>query len=169
MEFVQVGKIINTQGIKGEIRIMPFTDDIYRFDELEKVYIGKDKEKLEIAHVRYKNNIVILKFKGYNSINEVEKFKNRNIYVDEEDRIELKENQYFIFDIIGCKVFDTSNKEIGIVVDILEAGSSDIYVIEGRVKKREYLIPGVKEFVKDINIEEKRIIIDPIEGMIEWK
>lgn len=169
MKFIQVGKIVNTQGIKGEIKIIPFTDDIYRFDKLEKIYIGKEKLKLEITKVWYKKNTVILKFKGYDNINDVEKFKNQNIYVDEKDKIELKDNQYFIFDIIGCKVLDTSNKEIGTVVDIIEAGSSDIYVVEGNSKYEEYLIPGVKEFIKDINIEEKRIKIDPIEGMIEWK
>lgn len=169
MKFIQVGKIVNTQGIKGEVRIIPFTDDIYRFNKLEKIYIGEEKLKLEITNVRYKNNLVILKFRGYDNINDVEKFKNKNIYVDEEDKIELKDNQYFIFDIIGCKVLDTSNKEIGTVVDIIEAGSSDIYVIKGSCKYEEYLIPGVKEFIKDVNIEEKRIKIDPIEGMIEWK
>ncbi len=167
MDFIQVGKIVNTHGIKGEVRIIPLTDNMHRFDKLEKVYLGEKKLKLEITNVRYKDNIVILKFNCYDNINDVEKFKNQYIYVDEEDKIDLKDNQYFIFDIIGCKVLDTLNREIGIVVDIIQAGSNDIYVIEDSINNKEYLIPAVGYFIKNINIEQKIINIDPIEGMIE--
>lgn len=166
MEYIQVGKIINTHGIKGEVKILPFTDDIHRFDELKKVYIGEYKLKLEITKVRYKDNIAILKFNNYNNINEVEKFKNQNVYVDEEDKIELNDNQFFIFDIIGCTVLDTSDKEIGTVIDIIQSGLSDVYIIKDNSIDKEYLIPAVREFIKDINIEEKIIKIDPIEGLI---
>ncbi|HLR33965.1 MAG TPA: ribosome maturation factor RimM [Tissierellales bacterium] len=166
MDYIQVGKIINTHGIKGEVKVLPFTDDIHRFDELKKIYIGEYKLKVEITNVRYIDNIVMLKFDNYHNINEVEKFKNQDVYIDEEDKIELNDNQFFIFDIIGCTVLDTSEREIGTVIDVIKLGSSDIYVIKDNSIDKEYLIPAVKEFIKDINIEGKIIKVDPIEGLI---
>src|SRR5699024_8255585 len=166
MDYIQVGKIINTHGIKGEVKVLPFTDDIHRFDELKKIYIGEYKLKVEITNVRYIDNIIMLKFDNYHNINEVEKFKNQDVYIDEEDKIELNDNQFFIFDIIGCTVLDTSEREIGTVIDVIKLGSSDIYVIKDNSIDKEYLIPAVKEFIKDINIEGKIIKVDPIEGLI---
>lgn len=122
--------------------------------------------KVEITNVRYKDNIVMLKFDNYHNINEVEKFKNQDVYIDEKDKIELNDNQFFIFDIIGCTVLDTLEREIGTVIDVIKLGSSDIYVIKDNFIDKEYLIPAVKEFIKDINIEEKIIKVDPIEGLI---
>ncbi|HLR36214.1 MAG TPA: ribosome maturation factor RimM, partial [Tissierellales bacterium] len=158
--------IINTHGIKGEVKVLPFTDNIHRFDELKKIYIGEYKLKVEITNVRYKDNIVMLKFDNYHNINEVEKFKNQDVYIDEKDKIELNDNQFFIFDIIGCTVLDTFGRKIGTVIDVIKLGSSDIYVIKDNSIDKEYLIPAVEEFIKDINIEEKIIKVDPIEGLI---
>lgn len=167
IDYIQVGKIINTHGIKGELKIYPLTDDIYRFDHLKTAFLGENKTKVEIESVKYHKDLVILKFKEFNDINQVLSFKENFIYVDQEGKIDLPKGHYFIFDIIDCKVYDTKNNIIGIVKDVIQLASNDIYVVKDISTEKEYLIPAVKEFFVDIDIDEKIIIIDPIEGMIE--
>lgn len=167
MKYTKVGKIINTHGIKGEVKILPMTDDKNRFSLLEKIYFGKDKVKLELEKARPHKSFVILKFKEHDNINDVIFLKEENIYVDEEDEIKLPENSYFIDDLIDCKVFDVSKREIGTVKDIIYTNRDDVYLIESSFEDKEYMIPARKEFIKEIDIENKKIIIDPIEGMIE--
>ncbi|MCR2042793.1 ribosome maturation factor RimM [Anaerosalibacter massiliensis] len=167
MDYIQVGKIINTQGIKGEIKIYPFTDNIYRFDELKKVYIGERKVLVCIENVWYKKEFIILKLEGYDNINEVLKFKNEYLYIDERDRVRLPKNSYFIFDIVGCNVLDSSKNSIGIVTEVIKNTGNDIYIVKNKCNNKEYLIPAVKQFIKKIDIENKKIIIEPIKGLIE--
>lgn len=165
MDYTIVGKIINTHGIQGEVKVYPLTDDVSRFSILKTAYIGEDKLKVKVSGVKYHKGLAILKFKEFNNINEIQKFKDTYIYVDDENRIKLPENHYFIYELIDCKVYDLESNFIGVVVDIIQAASNDIYVVQNNTK--EFLIPAVKEFIKDVNIDEKKIIIDPIEGMIE--
>lgn len=167
MDYIQVGKIINTHGIKGELKAIPLTDNAKRFDELKTIYIGEDKTKVSIETVWYKKKFIMLKIKGYNDINEVLQFKDKFIYIDEEDKIALPEDAYFIFDIIGCKVIEINGNEIGYVVDVMTEHSNDIYVVTDKANNKEYLIPAVKQIVKKIDILDKKIVIKPIEGLIE--
>jgi 16S rRNA processing protein RimM len=163
--YIQVGKIINTHGIKGELKILPLTDEITRFEELPYVIIENENEELEIESVKYKKNFVILKLKAFNNINEVIEFKNRYLLIHEKDSKELPENTYFIFELIGLEVFTTTGENIGKVIDVLQPGANDVYVVKNNGK--EYLIPAIKDIIKEINIEDKKMIIDPIEGLIE--
>lgn len=167
MDYIKVGWITNTHGIKGELKIHPLTDDINRFDDLKKVYIGNNKVAAEIERVKYIKGWVILKFKEFNNINEVLQYKGDYIYIDERDRVELPEDHFFIFDIIDCSVYTTKGEKIGLVVDVLQYASNDVYVVKDHNNEKEYLIPAVKEFVVEVDVEDKKIIIDPIEGMIE--
>ena len=167
MDYIQVGKIINTHGIKGEVKVFPLTDDIFRFDELKKVYLGEAKLKVEIESVKYHKGLVIIKFRGIDNINHVVSFKDDFIYVDEEDRIELPKGQYFIYDIVGCMVLNTKGEKIGLVTEVIQSASNDVYVVKNHEKNKEYMIPAVKEFFVLIDIKDKKIVIDPIEGMIE--
>lgn len=167
MDYVQIGKIINTHGIKGELKLYPLTDDINRFSYLKIAYLGDNKLKVQIENVKYHKNMVIVKFKEFNNINEVLSYKDEFIYVDEEEIIKLPKNHYFIFDIVDCQVFNTAGEKIGIVTDVIQSASNDVYVVKNVEKNKEYLIPAVKEFFVDIDINNKRIIVDPIEGMIE--
>lgn len=168
MNYTIVGKIINSHGIRGEVKVYPFTNDIIRFDFLKLAYIGESKILVNIESVKYHKGIVILKFKEYNDINDILKYKDSYIFVDDENRIILPKNHYFIYDLIGCNVVDTKGNSIGILKDVLQEYSNDVYVIKDKNESNEYLIPAVKKFIKDINIKEKLIIIDPIEGLIEW-
>ena len=167
MDYIQIGKIINTHGIKGEVKVQPLTDDITRFDCLKTVYLGNDKLKVKVEGIKYHKNMVILKFERFNNINEVLSYKEDFIYIDEKEKIDLPDNHFFIFDIIGCLVFNTEGEKIGIITQVLQSVSNDIYIVKDDEKNKEYMIPAVKEFFININIDKKEIVIDPIEGMIE--
>lgn len=169
MDYTIIGKIINTHGVRGELKINPMTDYIDRFSLLNKTYVGEEKKLLSIEKARYHKSFVILKFKEYDNINEVLYLKEKYIYVDGEDKLVLPEDSYFIDDLIDCKVFDLDNIEIGHIKDIIYTNKDDVYVVKSSFEDREYLIPAIKEFVKKVDIKNKTIIIDPIEGMIEWK
>lgn len=169
MEYTIVGKIINTHGIKGQVKVEPITSDIDRFSHLEKAYIGDKKLEVKLQSVRYHKGFVILKFDNYDDINLVLSFKNQFIYVNDEDRIILPEKHYFLHDLMGCNVVDTAGNKLGHIIDIMQSASNDIYVLKDNMNNKEYLIPAVNEFIKDVNIQKRIVTIDPIEGMIEWK
>ncbi|KPU28238.1 16S rRNA processing protein RimM [Caloranaerobacter sp. TR13] len=163
IDFIKVGKIVNTHGIKGELKVLPLTDDMTRFEELEYVYV--EKQKIEIENVWYKKNLVILKFKGLDNINEVLCLKGKYVYIDKENAIELPEDTYFIFQIIGLNVYLKNGNFLGVIKDVIQTGSNDVYVVKN--DNREYLIPAIKEVIKEINLDDNKVIIDPLEGMIE--
>ena len=163
--YIQVGKVVNTHGIKGEIKIIPLTDDNKRFEELKSIYIEDENEEFFIEKVWYKKSNVMLKLKGYDDINDVLKFKDKFILIDKKDSIDLEPDTYFIYNIIGMNVFLKDGTSVGQVKEVLQPGANDVYVIKG--DKKEYLIPAVKDIVLSVDIESNKIIIDPIEGMIE--
>lgn len=165
--YTVVGKITNTHGVKGELKIFPLTDDIKRFDYLKRAYIGENKIQVNLEKVRYHKNLAVIKFKEYDDINEVLKFKSDYIYVDDEEKVILPENHFFIYDLIDSQVFDMEANLIGTLIDVLQGPSNDVYVVKNMDKNKEYLIPAVKEFIKEVNIPNKKIVINPIEGMIE--
>lgn len=169
MEYVMIGQIINTHGIKGDLKVYPYTEDVERFSDLEKIYIGEGKEPFDIGKVKYHKGMVLLKLKSFDNINEVLHFKEEYLYIDEENIVELPENNYFIDDLIDCNVYDMGEKYIGYVKNVLQNTGNDIYVVKNDDKKEEYLIPGVTSFVKKIDVSNQKILIDPIDGMIEWR
>lgn len=165
MEYIQVGKIVNTHGIRGDVKVLPLTDDKKRFEELKFIFVGDDKLKLEISKVGYVKGNVLLKFKNYDNINDVEKFKNTTVWIDEKDKVKLPKNSYFIHDIIGLEVYLIDGTYLGKVKDILQPGANDVYVVKNEGK--EYLIPAIKDVVKEVNIDGNKIIIEPLEGLLE--
>ncbi|WIF94618.1 ribosome maturation factor RimM [Caminicella sporogenes] len=169
---IVIGKIVNTQGIKGDVRIYPLTDYKERYEELEYIYIEGIDDKFEIENVRYKKELAIIKFKGLNNINDVEKYKNKYIYIDESQLRKLPEDTYYIFDLVGCNVYDEDNNLIGKLIDVIQNTAQDIYVVErldeeDREKTKKVMIPAVEEFIKKIDIKNKSIIVHLIEGMLE--
>lgn len=168
MNYTIVGKIINSHGIKGEVKVYPMTDDIERFSHLETAYIGESKVEVNLKTVRYHKGFPIIGFEEFNDINQILKFKDQLIYIDDKDRIILPKDHYFIYDLINCEVFDTMDNRIGSISNVIQNMGNDVYLIKGDNNK-EYLVPAVKEFIKSVDVESKRIIIDPIEGMIEWR
>lgn len=167
MDYTIIGQIINTHGIKGEVKVYPLTDDPKRFDLLEDAYLGNDKIQVQVEGVKYQRNLVILKFKEYGDINEIKNFKDYYIYVDEEGKIELPQDHFFIYEILNSQVLDADMNLIGTLVDIIQGSGNDVYVVKDSKNEKEYLIPAVKQFVTKVDIEGKKIYIDPIEGMLE--
>ena len=166
-ERLEVCQIVNTFGIKGFVKIYPYVDDIKRFGNLKNVYIkSKNKEqKLEIAEVKYQKNMVLVKFKGIETVEEAEKLRNSYVEIDRKDAIELEEGQYFIADLLGLPVYVDTGEKLGILDDIFNSGSSDIYVVKNELGK-QYLLPYIDEVIKDIDLENGKIIVHIIEGLI---
>lgn len=167
MDYTIVGKVINSHGIKGEVKVYPLTHDIERFSTLKVGYLGDEKLKVEIQNVKYHKGIVILKFKEFEDINQILKFKDMDLYVDEANKIVLPKDHYFIYDLINCQVFDMSGNSLGYISNVIQAASNDVYIVSDIPNNKEYLIPVVKQFIKQVDIENKKVVIDPIEGMIE--
>lgn len=163
----RIGQIVNTQGLKGEVRVYPYVDDINRFDDLESFYLDKNfNNEYEVERVRYKGNMVIMKIKGIDSVEMAEKIKTKNLYISREDSVDLDEDEFFIADLIGIEVFTVSGEKVGILKDVLQYSANDVYVVKDDNDK-EYLIPSTMKFVPEINLEEKKMIIDPIKGMLD--
>lgn len=163
----KIGQIVKTQGLKGEVRVYSTTDDIYRFDDLNTFYIGKDlNTEYKVERVRYKGNLVIMKIKGIDTVEMAEKLRGKNVYVSREESRDLEEDEFFIADMIGIKVYTVNDEYVGTLDDVLQYSANDVYVIKGEDDK-EYLIPAVMKFVPKIDIEEGKMIIDPIKGMLE--
>lgn len=163
---LEVGQIVNTHGIKGEIKVVPFTDDINRFDKLKKVYVKTKKESklYQIESVRYHKNMVLFKLQGIDNPEQAELLKNSFLEIDREDAIPLKEGTYFIADLIGLEVYTDEGKLLGKVDDIYNTGANDIYVVKDELGKT-ILLPGIKDVIKQVVLEEK-IVVHLIPGLL---
>ena len=163
---LEIGQIVNTFGIKGEVKVKPFTDDINRFDELKKVYVKTktDIKQYKIENVKYHKNMVLLKLEGINRIEDAELLRNLFLEIDREDAIPLEEGTYFIADLIGLEVYTDEGKLLGKVDDIYNTGSNDIYVVKDELGK-QILLPGIKEVIKEVKLDEK-IIVHLIQGLV---
>ena len=163
---LEIGQIVNTFGIKGEVKVVPFTDDINRFDDLEKVYVKTKKESklYKVENIRYHKNMVLLKFEGINNPEDAEILKNSFLEVDREDAIPLEEGTYFIVDLIGLDVYTDDGKLLGKVEDIYNTGANDIYVVKDELGK-QILLPGIDDVIKEVKLED-RIIVHLIPGLI---
>lgn len=168
MEYLEIGQIVNTQGLKGEVRIYPYTDDIKRFDELKKIYVEIDnvKIKLDIKSVRYYKNLVIAKFNNIDTIEDAMKYKGKYIFIDEEDKLDLPEDTYYIADLIDCMVINNDTQsQVGKVVDVFSTKANDVYVVKTE-EGREILIPAIKKIIVSIDIKSKKIIVNNLEELI---
>lgn len=163
---LEVGQIVNTHGIKGEIKVVPFTDDISRFDKLKKVYVKTKKESklYQIEGVRYHKNMVLLKLQGIDNPEQAELLKNSFLEIDREDAVPLKEGTYFIADLIGLEVYTDEGNLLGKVDDIYNTGANDIYVVKDELGKT-ILLPGIKDVIKQVILDEK-IIVHLIPGLL---
>ena len=167
MEFLEVGKIINTHGLRGDVKVVAWTDLPEDFEDIPVVYIKKKTgdEKLTVSKIKYQKNNLIVKFKEINDINEAEKYKGLIIYADREDLWELEDGVYYIADLIGLEVYDESGK-IGVIADVFNTGANDIYDVK-RDGKKNLLLPVIDDVVKEIDIENGRVTVHVMEGLDE--
>lgn len=166
-ELLQVGVITSTHGVHGEVKVYPTTDDATRFKQLKHVLLdtGKETLPLEIQGVKFFKQFVILKFKGIDNINDIEKYKRCPILIERCDAVELEEDEYFIADMIGMAVETEDGKEFGTLRDVIETGANDVYVIDS-AEHGEVLVPAIKECILDVNIEERKMRIHLMDGLV---
>lgn len=167
-QYFEIGKIVNTHGIRGELKIIPLTDDITRYKKLEWIYIDVNNklQKYIVEGVKFHKQNVLLKLKDVDDMNTAESLKNSFIKIPRELAIKLPKDSYFICDIIGCEVFEENDNFLGKVVDVIETGSNDVYVVKND-KKKEILIPAIKDVVLNVNIEDGKIVVRLLEGLID--
>lgn len=161
-EFFTVGQIINTHGLKGEVKVMPYTEDVNNFKRYGKVRID-GKEWKEILGVKFQKDRVILKLEGIEDINQAELYKQKYIEVPRAEEPELEEGTYYVVDLIGCMVKDTNGKELGEIFDVISTKNNDVYWIK---KPKELLIPVLDWIVLDIDMDKREILIKPVG---EWQ
>lgn len=160
-----IGKIVNTVGIRGEVTVYPYTDYKERFEELPWIYV--EDQKYTITKVRYKKGMVILKLKGVDTMNQAETMKNQNLYIDRENGRTLPEDTYFIKDLIQSIVMDEGNHEVGILVDVIQNSHTDLYEIKTKDTGKLVLIPVVKQYIEAVDIEQKVIKVKNVAALLD--
>lgn len=166
-QLLQVGVISSTHGVRGEVKVFPTTDDVKRFKKLKKVILdtGKEQLPLEIEGVKFFKQFVILKFRGIDNINDIEKYKGKSLLVDREHAVKLKKHEYFIADMIGMDVFTEEGELFGALKDVMETGANDVYIIE-MTDGKEVLVPAIKQCILDVDIENRKMVIHLLEGLV---
>lgn len=166
MDYILIGKIVNIHGIKGEIKIYPYTDDIFNLSKMKEFYLDNSlKLKCIIQNCRVHKNMLIVKLKGVSNPEEAIKLKNKDIYIPKESLEKLDDGSYYIFELIGLEVFDIDNNKIGILNDVQSGLANDVYEILTLDNKKIYL-PAIKEVVKKVDIENKKLYVEIMKGLI---
>ncbi len=164
---LEIGQIVNTFGIKGMVKVKPFTDDIRRFDELKIVYVEKNNNQIEyeIEEVKYHKDMVLIKFKGIDKVEQAEMLRNSYLTVSRDSVEKLEEGRYYIVDLLGLEVYTDEQILLGTLEDIFNTGSNDIYVVKNKQGK-QILLPAIQDVIKQIDIENKKIIVHLLPGLI---
>ena len=166
-QMLRVGVITSTHGVRGEVKVFPTTDDAKRFKTLKKVILdGREPLELSIGQVKFFKNMVILKFKGYDNINDVETWRQRDLLITRDQAVELKEDEYFITDLIGLTVVNEEEAVLGRVKDVLETGANDVYVVE-LTGGKELLLPAIKDCILNVDLEGGRMKVHVLDGLMD--
>lgn len=167
-KYFRVGVIANTHGIRGEVKVYPTTDDINRFKKLKKCILdtGKEYIDLNVESVKFFKNMVILKFKEYNNINDIECYKGKDILVSRDNAVKLEKGEYYIADILEAKVILEDGSEFGVLEDVMQTGANDVYVVK-TLDNKEVLLPKIDECVKKLDIENKIVTVHIMKGLLD--
>lgn len=177
-DYLQVGVIANTHGLRGEVKVFPTTDDAGRFKKLKEAWLdtGEGMAAVEISQVRFFKNLVILKFKGYDNINDVEKYKGQGLFVTRSQAVKCEKDEYFIADLIGMEAFTEEGELLGTIADVMQTGANDVYVVQvgegspyaSKVgnKRKELLLPAIKECVLHVDMEAREIKVRLMPGLL---
>ena len=167
-DLLQVGIITSTHGVRGEVKVYPTTDDPRRFRRLKEVVLdtGREKINLEIEGVKFFKQFVILKFKGLDNINDIEKCRQKSLYVTRKNAVRLQRDEYFIADLIGLKVQDEDGTELGTVKDVIETGANDVYEVE-MADGRSLLLPAIKQCILNVDVENGMMQVHVLEGLLD--
>lgn len=167
-DLLQVGIITSTHGVRGEVKVYPTTDDPRRFRRLKEVVLdtGREKLNLEIEGVKFFKQFVILKFKGLDNINDIEKYRQKSLYVTRKNAVRLQRDEYFIADLIGLKVQDEDGTELGTVKDVIETGANDVYEVE-MADGMSLLLPAIKQCILNVDVENGMMQVHVLEGLLD--
>ena len=167
-DMLRVGVISSTHGVRGEVKVFPTTDDPARFEDLETVFLdtGKEMLELEIAGVKFFKNMVILKFKGYDNINDIEKYRGKDLWITREQAVPLGEDENFVADLIGLSVITDQGETLGTMKDVMFTGANDVYVVE-RENGKELLFPAIKDCILDVDLEEGVMTVHVLDGLLD--
>ena len=168
MDLYQVGAITQTHGVRGEVKVFPLTDDVMRFKNMKDLILdtGRQQITLEVTSARPQKNLVILKFKGYDSINDVEKYKGAKLYVTKENRVACDEDEYFIADLIGLTVVTDDGSVLGTLTDVITTGANDVYAVKMESEK-ELLIPAIHDCILQVNDDERKMTVHLLDGLLD--
>ena len=166
-DLLKVGVITTTHGVRGEVKVFPTTDDAERFLELEYVLLdtGRELRRLDIKNVRFFKNLVILKFDGIDNINDIEKYKGKDLWIPREEAQELGEDEYYIADLQGLNVVLEDGTEFGTLRDVMETGANDGYIIDSN-EHGEVLLPAIKECILDVDLEKNTMTVHLMKGLL---
>ena len=167
MEMLRIGKIINTHGHLGEVKIMPLTDDITRFKKLREVYLEVNDDRYDLLHVvqsRIHNGLVLLTLEEAPDMNAAERLKNFYLCVKREDAIKLPKDRFFIYEIVGLDVIE-DGQVLGKVTEVLQTGGNDVYAVSDG--ERTYYMPALKSVVQEIDLDNKRMLVTLPAGLLD--
>ncbi len=164
---LQVGVITQTHGIKGEVKVFPTTDDVNRFKKLKSVILdnGKQRIAMELEGVKFFKQYAIIKFKGYDSINDIEKYKGAKLFVTRENAVKLKKDEYFIADLLGMQVVTETGEAFGTLEDVIQTGANDVYVVK-REDGSKVLLPAIRECILKIDMEQNVMTVHIMDGLL---
>ncbi len=167
-EMLRVGVISSTHGVRGEVKVYPTTDDSERFLDLDQVTLdtGREQITLEIQNVKFFKNMVILKFKGYDNINDIEKYKGKDLLIHRDQAVKLKEDEYFVTDLMGLKVVSEEGTVLGILKEVIPTGANDVYVVQPENGK-ELLLPAIKDCILNVDLEKGIMTIHLMDGLLD--
>lgn len=166
-DFFQVGIVTSPHGVHGDVKVYPTTDDVKRFKRLREVILdtGKERLNLEIEGVKFVKQLAVLKFKGYDNANDVERFRQKSLFVSRENAVRLGRDEYFIADLMGLKVIDEEEQEIGVLREVIETGANDVYAIDLK-DGRELLLPAIKQCILAVDVKAGFIKVHILDGLL---
>lgn len=165
--YLKVGVITTTHGVRGEVKVYPTTEDAERFLDLDYVLLdaGKEMRRLDIEQVRFFKNLAILKFKGIDNINDILAYKGKDLWIPREEGLELAEDEYYIADLLGMDVVLEDGSPFGILKDVLETGANDVYIVKTGDGK-EVLLPAIAECILDVDLDQNRMTVHLMKGLL---
>lgn len=168
-DLLQVGAVTTTHGVQGEVKVFPTTDDPKRFKKLKHVFLDTGKKQqelteLEITQVKFFKNLVILKFKGYDNINDVESWRGRPLFVTRDQAVACEEGEYFIADLMGLSVVSEEGETLGILTDVLQTGANDVYVVS-QPGQKDLLLPAISDCILDVDMECRSMTVHLLPGL----
>ena len=165
-DLLQVGVISSMHGVHGEVKVFPTTSDPSRDKYLKEVLLdtGKEKITMKLKGVKFFKQFVIVKFEGYDNPNDIEKYKGKPIYVTRENAVKLEKDEYFVADLYDIEVYEDNGDKLGVIVDVIETGSNDVYTVKC-TDGSEILLPAIKQCILDVDIDNNKMVVHVLDGL----